>query len=250
MYCKIQYNRHFASKNVKIGQKTSRKTEFRSNMFRSCLSGTVLGPTLGPLSPQWSRSGGPLGPLKASLGALWRPLGSISGPWAPFAVSFLHQTFTPQASICIGGGKPATYYLLLLYPGQAECAKRLNPPHPAGVLNPYRSLKSHPCRVDSSTPPFFPPPRAPRIARSRGRRCFFFVFFWSLLVRHVWPRLCIPFRTPLGLFWTSFSSHFGFIFGRKLVLETAFRFFNDFLKLLSNTFIFCASQFIKNSVFT
>ena len=95
-------------------------------MFRSCLSGTVLGPTLGPLSPQWSRSGGPLGPLKASLGALWRPLGSISGPWAPFAVSFLHQTFTPQASICIGGGKPATYYLLLLYPGQAGCAKRLS----------------------------------------------------------------------------------------------------------------------------
>ena len=95
-------------------------------MFRSCLSGIVLGPTLGPLSPQWSRSGGPLGPLKASLGALWRPLGSISGPWALFAVSFLHQTFTPQASICIVGGKPATYYLLLLYPGQAECAKRLN----------------------------------------------------------------------------------------------------------------------------
>ena len=126
LYCKIQYNRHFASKNAKIAQKSSRKTEFRSNMFRSCLSGTVLGPTLGPLSPQWSRSGGPLGPLKASLGALWRPLGSISGPWAPFAVSFLHQTFTPQASICIGGGKPATYYLLLLYPGQAECAKRLN----------------------------------------------------------------------------------------------------------------------------
>ena len=136
LYCKIQYNRHFASKNAKIAQKTSRKTEFRSNMFRSCLSGTVLGPTLGPLSPQWSRSGGPLGPLKASLGALWRPLGSISGPWAPFAVSFLHQTFTPQASICIGGGKPATYYLLLLYPGQAECAKRLNPPHPARRAEP------------------------------------------------------------------------------------------------------------------
>ena len=126
--------------------------------------------------------------------------------------------------------------MLCFNPGQAECAKRLNPPHPAGVLNPYRSLKSHPCRVDSSTPPFFPPTGSAHCAQP-GAKMFFFVFFWSLLVRHVWPRLCIPFRTPLGLFWTSFSSHFGFIFGRKLVLETAFRFFNDFLKLLSNTFI-------------
>ena len=77
LYCKIQYNRNFASKNAKMAQKTSRKTEFRSNMFRSCLSGTVLGPTLGPLSPQWSRSGDPLGHLKR----LWALFGGLWGPF-------------------------------------------------------------------------------------------------------------------------------------------------------------------------
>ena len=67
-------------------------------------------------------------------------------------------------------------HMLCFRLGQAECAKRLNPPHPAGVLNPYRSLKSHPCRVDSSTPPFFPPTGSAHCAQP-GAKMFFFCLF-------------------------------------------------------------------------
>ena len=162
---------------------------------------------LGDSGRSWGSSWPPLEGFWVLWGASRGPLGTflayICSIWVYPAVSGHNTQETNEMT---------TGDMHCFNAGQAECAKRLNPPHPAGVLNPYRSLKSHPCRVDSSTPPFSPP-RAPRIARSRGRRCFFLSFFglcWSDMSGH-------GFVYHFGRLWACFGPHFSPILDSFLV---------------------------------
>ena len=160
----------------------------------------ALGP---PLGGPWRPSGASGSRLEGDLGASLRILESFWGAKTP-----------PRAPKTPPGGLPDTpgglpealqrrprgpqngpqsifycFYDFLCNPvvtllcfnsGQAECAKRLNPPHPAGVLNPYLTLVPTLQGLIHQPPPF-PPPPPPRIAPGCCRPRSFFRNFWSLL---------------------------------------------------------------------